>query len=940
MSTEQATRPAHAGRPEPGLIGRAELVDAVESQRGEGYDVVLTGPSGIGKTAIIHAVAERARARGELVLHTSGIESERWIDDAALADLLTQIPQQHLDDLPGPQRAAAAVVLQDTEPPAGDRPRFARQLAWRSLLRCCAGEGPVLVLVDDAHWIDPSSMDVLRHAACRLNGGSARTVLAGTPPAQGDTHELGRTARCPWLLHDSATELHVPPLAAADMVELLDTYGLPARTASRLHADSGGNPYLALALGGVFTGVAPQANARVPLPRNLHLALGQRVSALAGGTRETLLLVALADRCTMRLLHRAGRPDAARDIREAAAAGVVTVDDDIIRFTPPVVRTVVTELEPETRRRAAHITLAAAVTDSAARARHRALACTSPNTEVAHSLVTAAESARTRGTRALAAELYLLAAERAPQEQDAERVAWLVTAAELGAAASRAEIVHYAADAVLATDSSPAERVRARMAVIDLSGQALAQMDETFAAALHDAEHAPELLAPLRLRMSWAALVGSDPGRGRREADDAIELARANGDTATAAMALANKAMASRVMGCPEYRVPLEQARRLPGPYNEGWLHLTPRFTAARFDVFDDRLRQARTEHLRMLAAVERGTGEELIEVVRSLAEICARLGRCTEALEYSERAVRIAEHAGLSPGPSWYSRAMAELAGGSLTQAAAYARRGIRASEQEQDGIFLSRHLHVLAQVLLRQGKADNAAAMLRRVQALQQDQGVAAPLVMRWHGDLACALVTLGAHDEAAELIASTRAQLGDDAPSGAVHAELDRALALVRAARGELDEALEVAEDADRRFRELAQPLELGHCLLVEGQLHRRRRKYAPARAAVDEALEIFTRHQAKPWIEQAQRKLVAVDGADEPDGRGQLANLTDAEQRIAWIVAGGASNQEAAARTYVSVKTIEAALTRVYRKLGVRSRTQLSSLLHTPHGADSG
>jgi hypothetical protein len=207
-------------------------------------------------------------------------------------------------------------------------------------------------------------------------------------------------------------------------------------------------------------------------------------------------------------LLRAGRPEAARDIRLASATGLLVTDGSNIRFTPPSVATVVAESATAARRSEVHTILSTVATEAVQRARHRALASANPDAEVARSLVTAAEEARRRGARGLAAELYLLAADRMPAELDAERLEWLVAAAEVGSAASRAEIVSRAADAVIATDSTPAHRVRARIALIDLSGQALADMDETFAAALADAADDPAC--------SPAAAAAGLAGDGRR----------------------------------------------------------------------------------------------------------------------------------------------------------------------------------------------------------------------------------------------------------------------------------------------------------------------------------------------------------------------------------------------------------------------------------------
>ncbi|MBQ0986267.1 AAA family ATPase [Streptomyces sp. F63] len=1043
----------------------------MESRIAAGGSVVLTGPSGIGKTALLEAAGAAAAARGELVLRAAGAETERWIPYAALAELLSQVPAAWLDALPGPQRAAMdGVLLRDRPAVTGSRAQFACRLAWQTLLARCAEAGPVLLLLDDAEWLDTASADTLAYAARRLTGGAVRTLLAGQRPERavdaappggptpdpvpdpapgagtGPAPGHGRVRPAPWPVPPGTTEITVPPLAPDELAELLDQYGLPARVANTVHAESGGNPYLALALGGAFTDRLPRHGRPVPLPRHVHALISERVAALPSRTRETLLVAALAAHPTAELLLRAGRADAERDIRRAVEAGLLVDESGTLRFTPPAVGTVLAESASAAHRAATHTALARVVTDAAGRVRHRALASADPDAEVARSLVTAAEAARRQGSHRLAAELYLLAADRTPYEFEAERLEWLVAAAEVGAAAGLPGIVHRAADAVLAADAHRGQRVRVRLALIDLSGQALAERDEVFAAALVDAGDDPSLLAPLRLRLSWAALVDGRPGPGSEEAGRAADLARATGDTDTEAMALCIRAVAARVMSRPDHRALMDAALALPQPAVDGRLHMAPRFHAARFAVFDDRLEEARQDLLRMLALTERGHGEEVMEVLRSLSEVSARLGRCADALHFADRAVRIAEDAALSPGPAWYNAAVAELAGGSVQRAVAYAERGVRASEQERDSIFLGRHLHVLGQARLRTGDVRRGVEALLRIRDLEREQGVSAPLVLRWHGDLAAGLTALGRHGEAAEIIAAAREAIagelggrqdggdsrdgtggtggtggparpedgarggtapprtqhgpdpaattapGAPGPAGAretpgslppgagVMAQLDRAEAALLSAQGHPDAAVRLLDGAARRFEALGQPLERGHCLLVRAGIERRRRRTAAARTAAGEALALFTRHGAKPWTEQASRLLAQVDGTVAEPGRAgagggtalgvpatgvpvggtaapvreagvaaghgtgtgtaAFAVLTDSEERIAVLVGEGATNQEVAARMFLSVKTIEASLTRIYRKLGIRSRTQLSSWLSSAYGLSDG
>ncbi|MEU8303193.1 AAA family ATPase [Actinomadura sp. NPDC048955] len=909
-----------AGAP-PELAGRSALLASVESRIGRNGSVVLTGPSGIGKTALLEAVGAAAAGRGELVLRVAGTETERWVPCSGLAELLDQLPGALTAELPRERLSGLP------EPhPAASSDHVACRLAFRGLLARCAEERPVLLLVDDAQWLDAESVHAVRYTVGRLGPRGVRAVVAGRWPdgfAAGDT----------WTPAPDAAHIPVPPLEPDELAEMFDGYGLPVRVVNTLHADSGGNPYLALALGGAFTGRVPRHWRPAPLPQRVRAVIAERLARLPEGARETLLTAALAIRPTTDLLRRAGRAEAARDIGHAAGLGLLIAEGGGIRFTPPAVGTVLAESADAPHLARVHRALAEAVPDAAGRARHRALAGPGPNAELAHSLVTAAEQAVRQGSHRMAAELYLLAADRSPAEPTAERTEWLVAAAETGASGGLPDLAHRAADAVLAADATRAQRVRVRLALLDLSGQGLTEMGELFAAALVDAEGDPALLGQVRLRMALGTLVTGAPGRAEQEVDAALAHARDTGDTDLEARALAVRANIALIEGRGDYAGDLERARRLPEPALDGRLHMTPRYLAAYCAIFEDRLTEARAELLRLLALVERGSGEEVVHVLRNLSEVSARTGRCREALDFADRAMRVTEQAALSPGPAWYHGALAELAGGGIDRAVALAERGVRASEQENDVIFQSRLLHVLGVAQMRSGDVRAGVDTLRRIEALGQDRRLPSPVVLPWQCDFAEGLAVLGDTGRAAELIRTTRAAVGYR--GAGVTGRLDRAEAAVLAARGEPDAAVALLSEAAALFARLGQPLEAGHCLLDQARVERRRRRGAPARRAAEDALEIFSRCEARPWIEQARHRLSRLETGlrDGPAAPGSVAraSLTEGERRIAVLVGQGATNQQVANRLYLSVKTVEASLTRVYRKLGIRSRAQLGSLL---------
>ncbi len=271
----------------------------------------------------------------------------------------------------------------------------------------------------------------------------------------------------------------------------------------------------------------------------------------------------------------------------------------------------------------------------------------------------------------------------------------------------------------------------------------------------------------------------------------------------------------------------------------------------------------------------------------------------------------------------------MAEAMGGSFARAAGYARRGIQASQEEQDQVFLSRSLHALGLVELATGEAAKAVATLRRVAELEAAQQVVDPSILRWHGELAEALIAADAPGEAAELLGSVRTVALGLGRTGVV-AALDRARGLCLSAQGDADAAVRLLEATAQRFDDLLLPLERGRTLLALARVERRRRRRAPARAALGAAAEVFERAGAVPWTELAREPAPGEAGGVQMSA---AATLTEAETRLALLVSQGASNQEAAAKLFLSVKTVEARLTRIYQKLDVRSRAQLATALRT-------
>ncbi|MFE7773670.1 AAA family ATPase [Streptomyces sp. NPDC057445] len=932
-------------------VGRAEVIERLERVLQTRGRALLTGSAGVGKTEAAMAIAARSESRGETVLWLATLPTDRDIPGATAAALVAtarasaaahadpeSVPpggthgvHDILDGLPGPQRAAVAMLCREAPIPEDGWDPIALRLALAQILRTLAAREPVLLLVDGAQRMDADSADLLRFAL-HLAPPTLRVIAIETPEAHGPGTDTAGPE--PLWVPSEADVVFVPPLHADDIAELLIHHRLPSRMAGRIHKTSGGNPRLALAVGRSL------ADARTPVHHAESLSLSGRARDLARqllgavrpAVRDTLLLAALALRPTASLIRRAGRPTAEADLAAAERAGLISLTEDgTVAFTAGLLPSTLVHDACWTERSEGHAALARVVDDPVEEVRHRALATDIPDERLAAEVAAAADTARQRGNNALAAELALLAAESTPGRHGAQRIARLVDAAEEAARAARADLAMRAATDLLARDASPADRVRARLAVLDTAGQGLTGLDEIYVHAMEDSEGDTALRAAVQLRLAVKyVLADGDPVRSRAAAIESAALAASVGDRMTAATALTVQARMERVLGSPDAERVLQEARALEMVERPLGIRNAAQILTIRHALFDDRLTDARDQLNALLPLVERrGSVEDAIELFRTLAEVEARHGQCAAALSHAGRSLALTLEAGLSPGPAWYALALAETAGGSFARAASYARRSAQASEEEGDHIFLSRSLYALGRVQLVTGDVANALETLRRVQSGERAQATVDPSMLRWHEELAEALVANDASEEAASLLADVR-PVAERLGRTTVLLGCDRAYALYLAASGKLDAAAELLNATAEHFMTAGLPLEGGRALVALARVERRRRRRSAAQTALHRAAEIFERAGAAPWLGLATETPA---GGPEPAqaGRGALSALTEAELRLAQMVGQGASNQEAAARLYLSVKTVEARLTRIYQKLDVRSRAQLATAL---------
>ncbi|MBW8796425.1 MAG: AAA family ATPase [Streptomyces sp.] len=967
------------------LTGRRALLDAARVQVAARPGLLLHGPAGIGKSALVAALA--AEPAAGTVLHCSPAEADARLPFAGLVDLFARIPESLLENLPPEPRAALRAALLRGGGPADDRGLLAVRVAVLGTLRALAAAAPVLLVVDGLQWLDGPTAELLAFAVRRLDDPGIRMLAAERVPDGGRPERL---RCCP----PGTVELPVPPLTDGETAHLVRTRvgaDLPPAMLRAILRTAAGNPYYAEELGRAARTAPPSAGfgALPPVPPALRTRLLERARSLPEPVRRTLLVASAAARPSLSLLRAAGLPDPAADLAEAERLGIAAADaDGAVRFHHPVLRAAVHADASEHGRRQAHALLVRAVPEPVERARHLALAHPYEDEDTARTLMAAAGSARHDGAPGTAFELAALAARRTPADRPAERAERLLAAAEYACDAGRTEEAGEAAGAVLARSCSAAQRVQARLVLLRGAGQALEGAEDLIADGLRDAAGDPRSEARLH---HWAAVRGLLCGELAEAAEHARQAA-ATGDTGTRIDALATLARIQSLAGDPSaadaaltkaltllHRNPAApcrgagncannhdatapdtqhvaaapqrgagncaighdgaavDARQIAAPTDVAAL-AADRFGGpesrrlirmrAILALDSDRVTEAREQVVPLLAATGEPAGaEETVATLVALTRIQVRAGHCREALRSAARCARTLPEA----APALYAAALAATAGGTAEEARQLAAQAVRASEADGDRLFLLRALAVLGQAELLGGDPRGAAAAaeaLQRVRELGEAMCAADPPLLHWYGDLAEALVVLGEPEAAEAVLHDARARVPDGAP-GSVLAALDRAEGLREAGIGRAREGAVRLRTAVDRLRRLPLPVELVRTLIALGAVERRARRRNAAREALAEALETATRIGAAPLAARARDELARL-AAGERGGEAGAAgpDLTPTEARIAELVGGGATNREVAAELFISVKTVEGTLSRVYRKVGVRSRTALA------------
>lgn len=878
--------------------------------------LLIEGEAGIGKSWLWRETVQAAEERGYRVLACQPTESEAGIGFAGLIDLLGPWVDETLDDLPEPQRRALDAALMRASPEATVE-QGAVAVALLSVLRELARAGPMMVAVDDPQWLDLPTRLALAFALRRLHAEPIAVVLALRTDGLADA----LLQRLP------VTRLPVPPLSLGSTYQLVRarlgvTLARPALV--RVHETSGGNPFFSLELarawidrGGVVDG------GHLPVPERLSDLLRKRLQDLPERTRRVLLLTAAMAAPSVQELEQAtGRP-VEHDVARAETAGIIDSSGGTMRFTHPLMAATVYDAATAAERRMVHRELADIVQDPEERARHLALTSPEPNEALAAALDDASVRVAGRGATDVAANFAQRALEFTPPG-DHDAAFRRATAAGQHALAAgdrpRARALFECAVADAHPGPARADALRWLAELSTPLGHGLALCDRALLDAGSDAAVASRIH---RTRGAIAYFLGDVPA-AERHAALGVELAQRSGNDQALGMAIAELAHWTYCGGGGVRRDLFERAIALDVSAGAS----SPRSHMAKVVMDDDGHDEAR-ELLTLLLyeCMETGDLNSASTHLFHLAELDVWAGDWLGAIEHAEESLQLRQHLD-QPGAPLYVEAMARACLGDVDVARNLAEAGLVEARRAEDVVFCMQNLHVLGFVELSIGNYQAAQALLGEATDLMR------PRWNREFGDCHIvpdeieALVALGelarAEDLAAWMDEVARAtQRAWTVATGA------RSRALVQAARNDLDGADATLEGALAAHQRLPMPLELGRTLLTRGIIQRRMKRRAVARETLEQALALFEECGATLWVGRARSEIarIGVRSAAQVD-------LTPVEQRIAALVAQGCTNGEIAAALSLSRKTVEANLSRSYRKLGVRSRAELVARLSEP------
>jgi DNA-binding CsgD family transcriptional regulator len=895
------------------VIGRDEELAAVaavlEGAANRAAACVVEGDIGVGKTTVWTAALDAAAERGYRVVSARPAEAETSFAFAAIGDLLRESVDTVLPALPPPQRRALETALLVAEGTGAPEQHTVSVAVLAAILRLAA-ERPLVVAVDDVQWLDSPSRAVLEFVARRLRAHPVALVLA----------ERIERAGLPTLdIAMPSERVRLGPLSPGTVHRLIHDrldVALPRPVVLRLHETSGGNPFYALELARalVASGRDAASHEPLPVPGNLRELVGRRLAALSTPTREALLGVAATARPTRRLLRR----DA---LDEALDADVLELHGAQVRFTHPLLASVLYADAGRGERRAVHRRLAGLVGDPEEAARHLALATSEPDESIAARIESAAMRARARGAPSAAAELMEQAVASTPRPAVADRVRRVLAAAQfhIDAGNDRGEPL---IESVLPLTQGDT-RARA-LRLLGIHRRERAQFGAEYALLREALEHVEDdALLEAQIRVALINPIFNNELDQLKDAgahaERAVEIAEEVGDPGLLSSALAAKANLDFVLLRKPRIDVLARAAELEQRLAPS--HMIARLTLARTQTWIGQLEEA-SAMSRALYEEARATGLRWeFSSLSFLLDAETRAGNLSRAAELADEFVAIVRPTNrkLAGAVSLLSRGLVLAWIGDVEGARRDADEAIGMADDLGYGARVADTRWVRGFLELSLG--DPAAAHQYFAAAVDRVSrgGVGPPSRhVPLFRDAIDALAELGRPGTRPLIEWLER---DSDNPWARAAAAYSRGVAAV--ASGDEELALAELADAVQMFGRLPLPLDRGRALLAWGSAQRRARRKRDARTTLERALAIFDERGAPLWAGKARSELARIGGRPR-----SAADLTASERRVAELVAAGRSNKQVAAELYISPKTVEGHLSNIYAKLGVHSRLELA------------
>ena len=887
--------------------------------------LVLEGDAGIGKTTVWLDAMERAREAGFRVLSTRIAETESVLAYAGLAALLGGVDLAAFEALPPPQRLAMDRVLLriSAEGPMTDQ--RAVNAGVVSVLEHLAYRSPVLVAIDDLQWLDQPSLQIVSSVARRLRGSIGVLAAVRTGP---DSTRLGSWLELP--RPDRLQRVALRPLSLGALHTVVSER--VGRSFSRpkmheIHQVSGGNPFYAVELARAIDDGA--WDDRASLPGSLAELVRARIDSLTVGARTALLAAACLADPTVEVVARAtgtGTDEIVTSLEEAEDKGIIGIDGHRLYFSHPLlVRGIYSESTHADRRRM-HRQLAEILDEPELRARHLALAAASGDPFTLRSLDSAAQMARLRGAPAAAAELLELAIGLGGDTPE-RRILSAANHFEAGDPAQARRQLERTIEG-LGPGAMRGEAMKL-LAIVRLHDDSFEEAGTLLERALQECVDDRASSVQMAVMLGYALYNCGRTEEALRHIDDAVAAATASERGDLLSQALGMRTMMRFLVGDGFDEESMTRARQFDDQSFSIPLAARPRVQHAAVCAWSGQFDKAGRE-LALIRDVcaERGEESEHIFLGFHTALVHVWQGDFAQAAVVAEDLMDRAAQLD-SDLPSFIAltvRAMTDAFAGRVDEvrrdtddALAAARRSgsHRLSEWAVTNLaFLETSLGNYGQALA------TLAPLLANVAAAPHSTEI---ISAQFVPDAVEAMVALGRLDEAEELVDIVEAN-GVRLDRAWMRAVGGRCRGMLLAARGDVSGAAKAVTRAMDEHTRLGMPFEQARTQLLLGQIERRQRRRDASATTLRTTVAAFERMGTPLWADRARAELARSD-----TGRRHAVGLTAAEQRIAELAASGVTNRDMASTLFISPKTVEANLTRIYRKLNIHSRAELGRIM---------